>query len=54
MLQIINISDFGSVNENFYIAPQEKSNGVISGERGGHGMGPLRPIHLSGNILFKN
>ena len=50
MLQIINVSDFGSLNNIFYIAPTGKNPTVwpkISGERGGHKMRPSRPIDLS-------
>jgi hypothetical protein len=33
---------------------RNKSNGVRSGERGGHSTGPLRPIHRLGNHLFNH
>ena len=33
---------------------KKKSRGVISGDRGGQGVGPSLPIHLFGNVTFKN
>ena len=33
---------------------KKKSWGVISGDRGGQGVGPSLPIHLFGNIATKN
>ena len=33
---------------------KKKSNGVISGDRGGQGVGPSFPIHLIGNVASKN
>jgi len=32
----------------------KKSRGRISGDHGGHGVGPSLPIHLSGNVASKN
>jgi len=32
---------------------KNKSRGVISGDRGGHGVGPSLPIHLFGNVASK-
>jgi len=32
---------------------KEKSRGVISGDRGGQGVGPSLPIHLFGNVASK-
>jgi hypothetical protein len=37
-----------------YISPKEKLNGVISGERGGQGIGSSRKIHLFGNVFFRD
>ena len=35
--------------------PYEKnSSGMISGDRGGQGIGPSLPIHLFGNVASKN
>jgi hypothetical protein len=31
-----------------------KLRGVISGDRGGQGVGPSLPIHLFGNVASKN
>ena len=53
-VQIINVSNFGLVTISFTQPHRKKSNGVILGKLGGHGMGPSRPIHLSGNVSFKN
>jgi len=33
---------------------KEKSRGVISGDRGGQGVGPSLPINLFGNVASKN
>jgi len=33
---------------------KKKSRGVISGDRGGQGVGPSLPIHLFGNVTSKN
>jgi len=33
---------------------KKKSRGVISGDRGGQGVGPSLPIHLFGNVVSKN
>jgi hypothetical protein len=33
---------------------KKKSRGVISGDRGGQGVGPSLPIHLFGNVASKN
>jgi len=33
---------------------KKKSRGVISGDRGGQGVGPYLPIHLFGNVASKN
>jgi len=33
---------------------KKKSRGVISGVRGGQGVGPSLPIHLFGNVASKN
>jgi len=33
---------------------KEKSRGVISGDRGGQGVGSSLPIHLFGHVEFKN
>jgi len=33
---------------------RKKSRGVISGDRGGQGVGPSLPIHLFGNVASKN
>ena len=33
---------------------EKKSRGVISGDRGGQGVGPSLPIHLFGNVASKN
>ena len=33
---------------------KKKSRGVISGDRGGQGVGPSLPIHLFGNFASKN
>ena len=33
---------------------KKKSRGVISGDRGGQGVGPSLPIHLFGNLSSKN
>ena len=33
---------------------KKKSRGVISGDRGGQGIGPSLPIHLFGNVATKN
>jgi len=33
---------------------KKKPRGVISGDRGGQGVGPSLPIHLFGNVAFKN
>ena len=33
---------------------KKKSREVISGERGGQGVGPSLPIHLFGNVASKN
>jgi len=32
---------------------KNKSTGVISGDRGGQGVGPSLPIHLFGNVASK-
>ena len=32
---------------------KKKSRGVISGDRGGQGVGPSLPIHLFGNVASK-
>jgi len=32
---------------------KKNSSGVISGDRGGQGVGPSLPIHLSGNVASK-
>ena len=33
---------------------KKKSRGMISGDRGGQGVGPSVPIHLFGNVTSKN
>ena len=33
---------------------RKMSRGVISGDRGGQGVGPSLPIHLFGNVASKN
>ena len=33
---------------------KKKSSGVISGDRGGQGIGPSLPVHLFGNVVPKN
>jgi len=33
---------------------RKRSKGVISGDRGGQGIGPSLPIHLFGNYASKN
>ena len=33
---------------------KKKSRGVISGDRGGRGVGPSLPTHLFGNVASKN
>ena len=33
---------------------KKKSRGVISGDRGGQGVGPSLPIHLFGNVASKS
>ena len=33
---------------------KNRSRGVISGDRGGQGVGPSLPIHLFGNVASKN
>jgi len=33
---------------------KKKSKGVISGDRGGQGVGPSLPINLFGNVASKN
>jgi len=33
---------------------KKKLTGVISGDRGGQGVGPSLPIHLNGNVASKN
>jgi len=33
---------------------KKKSRGVISGDRGGQGVGPSIAIHLFGNVASKN
>ena len=33
---------------------KKKSRGVISGDRGGQGVGPSLPINLFGNVASKN
>jgi hypothetical protein len=34
----------------FTIPHKQKSQGVKSGKCGGHGNGPMRPIHRPGNV----
>lgn len=36
-----------------YFAPKLKSNGFGSGDRRGHWIGPVFPIHLLGNIILR-
>ena len=36
------------------IPPQKEVKGVISGDRGGQGVGPSLPVHLFGNVASKN
>jgi hypothetical protein len=33
---------------------RKKSSGIISGERGGHGIGPSRPTQRPGNCMWRN
>jgi len=33
---------------------KKKSRGVISGDRGGQGVGPSLPVHLFGNVASEN
>ena len=35
------------------VSPKEKIQGVMSGERGGQGIGPSHPSHLAGKWLTK-
>jgi len=37
-----------------YIAPYKEVKEVITGDRGGQGVGPSLPIHLFGNVASKN
>jgi hypothetical protein len=37
-----------------YIAPYKEVKEVITGDRGGKGVGPSLPIHLFGNVASKN
>ena len=49
------ISETGVENTSSLTYPNKKSQvGVISGDRGGQGVGPSLPIRLFGNIASKN
>jgi len=49
------ISGTGDENTLSLAYPHKKnSRGVISGDRGGQGVGPSLPIHVFGNVVSKN
>ena len=49
------ISETGVKNIFSLTYPHKKeSRGVITGDRGGQGVGPSLPIHLFGNVVSKN
>jgi len=54
-LQICNIWNWCRKHFALNIPPhKKKSRGVISGDRGGQGVGSSLPIHLFGNAALKN
>jgi len=53
-LQICNIWNWCRKHFVLNMPHKEKSRGVISGDRGGQGIGPSLPVHLFGNVLSKN
>ena len=53
-LQIFNICNWCPKQFSLTYRHKKKSRGVISGDRGGQGVGPSLPIHLFGNVASKN
>jgi len=54
LLQICNIWNWCRKQFFLNIPHKKKSRGLISGERGGQGVGPSLPIHLFENVAPKN
>jgi hypothetical protein len=50
---VLKVVDLNLVGKVLHVTPQEKSNGVKSGDLEGETIGPLLPIHLSAISLSR-